>query len=222
MSGPGRGTHSEDLEADGALGLVEASARFDPTRGIPFNIFSKRRIRGAMLDGIRARHWVGRRPYEHHRARSTAEDGAAKHTGTQPLRVDLFAETGGDDGLPETTELGQGGARWNGRRMVQLPLTDDDTLAVLLSEQLNRLSARDRQLISLHYFEGKSLTEAGRQMRIRRSWASRLHARILRTLRTALGERTFRLLKSRRAEPAEVAVDRKQRRPLSPTDEREP
>jgi RNA polymerase sigma factor for flagellar operon FliA len=50
----------DELAAAGNLGLVEAAARFDPTRGVPFGRFASVRIRGAVLDACRAADWAPR------------------------------------------------------------------------------------------------------------------------------------------------------------------
>jgi RNA polymerase sigma factor for flagellar operon FliA len=44
----------------GALGLVEAAKRFDDGRGVPFNRFAAQRIRGAIIDAVRAADWAPR------------------------------------------------------------------------------------------------------------------------------------------------------------------
>ena len=49
-----------DLIAYGIIGLIEAIARFDPEREIKFETFAIPRIRGAMLDELRALDWVPR------------------------------------------------------------------------------------------------------------------------------------------------------------------
>jgi len=49
-----------ELARAGALGLVEAARRFDPSRGVPFDRFAARRIRGAILDSVRASDWAPR------------------------------------------------------------------------------------------------------------------------------------------------------------------
>lgn len=63
-----RRSNSRHLEDDvvqaGALGLVEASIRFDPHRSVPFGAYAKRRIEGAMLDEIRFHMPLSRRAYE--------------------------------------------------------------------------------------------------------------------------------------------------------------
>ncbi|MCD9624436.1 sigma-70 family RNA polymerase sigma factor [Rhabdothermincola salaria] len=50
----------DDLARAGALGLVEAARRWDPDRGVPFDRFVARRIRGAILDAVRAADWAPR------------------------------------------------------------------------------------------------------------------------------------------------------------------
>jgi RNA polymerase sigma factor for flagellar operon FliA len=44
----------DDLVAAGTLGLVEAARRFDPARGVPFERWAALRIRGAVVDAVRA------------------------------------------------------------------------------------------------------------------------------------------------------------------------
>jgi RNA polymerase sigma factor for flagellar operon FliA len=44
----------------GALGLVEAAKRYDDSRGVPFNRFAAQRIRGAIIDAVRAADWAPR------------------------------------------------------------------------------------------------------------------------------------------------------------------
>ena len=43
----------EDMLQWGAIGMMEASQRFDPNHGVPFRAFAARRIKGAMIDGLR-------------------------------------------------------------------------------------------------------------------------------------------------------------------------
>ena len=49
-----------ELARAGALGLVEAARRFDESRGVPFDRFAARRIRGAILDSVRSADWAPR------------------------------------------------------------------------------------------------------------------------------------------------------------------
>ena len=55
-----RHVEREELARAGALGLVEAAQRYSPERGIPFQRFAARRVRGAMIDSVRAADWAPR------------------------------------------------------------------------------------------------------------------------------------------------------------------
>lgn len=191
----GMGARLEDLEADGKQGLVEAATRFDPTRGTRFSAFAKPRIRGAMIDGIRAQSPVGRRPYE--RLRALAAQSAANTNGSERFASHLFSHAATVDGRPEITGGEQTDAWWNGRSMAQLPVAEDDRLEIVLGEEVRGLPDLERQLVDLCYFKDKRLTAAGRAMGVGRSWTSRLHARGLRMLGEGLGERAFELLRER-------------------------
>ncbi|MFL5457906.1 MAG: sigma-70 family RNA polymerase sigma factor, partial [Myxococcales bacterium] len=51
----------DDLVAAGMLGLIDAADRYDESRGIPFEAYSRRRIQGAILDVLRAEDHLTRR-----------------------------------------------------------------------------------------------------------------------------------------------------------------
>lgn len=55
-----RHVEREELVRAGALGLVEAARRYDGSRGVPFNRFAAQRIRGAIIDAVRAADWAPR------------------------------------------------------------------------------------------------------------------------------------------------------------------
>ena len=191
----GKGVEFEDLVADGAEGLVEAAARFDPGRGVPFDAFAKHRVRGAMVDGIRGKYWLGRHAYRRLRLGKEALSRAPAND----TRPDFFATPSADECFIEFTDLGPVDAdtRWNGRRMVQVPVTEDDTLAALVTAHRHRLPVRERRILELCYQEGKSLTEAARAMRAGVSWASRLHSRALEALRMFIVENAPELVRER-------------------------
>ena len=187
----------EDLVAYGTEGLLDAASRFDATRGVPFAAFARLRIQGAIVDGIRKEGWFGRRAYRRlTAARVGIVDSAANDprsavvlpAGLTIVHAGQGAGAGGEDWCAEIAEGGEAdnGARWNGRRMVQLPVEDDDALRALAAANLSLLPARERRLLELCYYQGKTLSQAAGEMGFRRSWASRLHARALATLRAAM------------------------------------
>ena len=69
--------------------------------------------------------------------------------------------------------------------MVQLPIDEDDTIQAL-ADAIRLLSGREQRLLDLCYCEGKTLSQAARVMGFSRSWACRLHARALATLRATV------------------------------------
>lgn len=58
----------DELVNDGVIGLIEATRRYDPTRGVGFSAYAGHRIRGAMLDGLRVRDPLPRRLRRAHKA----------------------------------------------------------------------------------------------------------------------------------------------------------
>jgi RNA polymerase sigma factor FliA len=195
----GKSVALEDLVAYGDKGLVQAASRFDRTRGIPFAAFARCRIKGSIVDGIRAHSLLSRRAYERLR---TNQARPANDTGSELSQArDLPAKGDGDDWRLEIAEPAETfhDARWNGRRMAHLPVAEDDSLEVLAAAEIRRLPKRERRLFQLCYYEGKTLTEAGHEMGNGRSWASRLHAGGLATLRAAIDRRASQSLPSQPA-----------------------
>jgi RNA polymerase sigma factor for flagellar operon FliA len=153
----------DDLVAYGAIGLVEAATRFEE-KGVPFAAFARRRIYGAIVDGIRTHHWFGRRA-------------------DRRLRVDRV-------GHDWQVRLGAGAraqndVRRNGRPMV-CPPTETEEIRAQVSAALRGLPALERRLVDLCYYQEKTLTQAAREVGIGRPWASRLRARALASLGAGL------------------------------------
>ncbi len=79
----------EELWNAGALGLVEASRRYDPDMGIPFPRYAAVRIRGAIIDATRTRDWVSRSVRRGLREMEEAKMVFAKAEGRIPDRAEL-------------------------------------------------------------------------------------------------------------------------------------
>jgi RNA polymerase sigma factor FliA len=84
----------QELARAGALGLVEAAQRFDPSRGVPFDRFAARRIRGAILDAVRAVDWAPRSVRALGRHLETIEQELASANGSSPTPADVAAAMG--------------------------------------------------------------------------------------------------------------------------------
>jgi RNA polymerase sigma factor FliA len=89
-----RHVERDDLWSAGALGLVDAASRYDPSSGIPFSRYAAIRIRGAIIDSNRDRDWAPRSLRRHGRQiRSATERYEATH-GRSPSAAQLAAALG--------------------------------------------------------------------------------------------------------------------------------
>jgi RNA polymerase sigma factor for flagellar operon FliA len=198
--GRGSGVELDDLVAYGRIGLLDAATRFDTTLGVPFEAFARRRIRGAIIDGIRRDGWFGRRGYRHaiaglrgivERAANDPGSPVVLPAGLVILHAEQGAEAGGEDMPAQIGERGDSGdgARWNGRRTVQMPVESDDAFDALLqtlAATFSLLPARQRRVLELCYYHDKKLSQAAGEMDLQCSSASRLRKRALNTIRAAI------------------------------------
>ena len=82
-----------DLVQDGVIGLIDAAHRFDESRGIKFETFAERRIRGAMIDALRKDAWP-RGVRRQRRELEAAREALRRELGCEPSLADLAARVG--------------------------------------------------------------------------------------------------------------------------------
>src|ERR671923_671802 len=85
-----------DLVQDGVIGLIDAARRFDEGRGIKFETFAERRIRGAMIDALRKDAWP-RGVRRQRRELEAAREELRRELGHEPSLADLAARVGSDE-----------------------------------------------------------------------------------------------------------------------------
>ena len=195
-----------DLVQDGVIGLIEAARRFDEGRGIKFETFAERRIRGAMIDALRKDAWprgVRRQRRELEAARETLR----RELGCEPSLADLAEKVGSDE-----KRLGRVIVRINAIESTS-PLANHDRLdestlpqALVPSEPeqpdtayereetrarvraaIASLSPREQKVIGLYYYGDATMKQIGGEIGVNESRVSQLHARAIRRLRGALG-----------------------------------
>src|SRR4030081_2919967 len=86
-----------DLVQDGVIGLIDAAHRFDEDRGIKFETFAERRVRGAMIDALRRDAWP-RGVRRQRRELDAAREALRRELGHEPSMADLAARVGSDEG----------------------------------------------------------------------------------------------------------------------------
>src|SRR5213083_3535841 len=85
-----------DLVQDGVIGLIDAANRFDEERGIKFETFAERRVRGAMIDALRRDAWP-RGVRRQRRELEAAREELRRELGAEPSLADLAARIGSDE-----------------------------------------------------------------------------------------------------------------------------
>src|SRR5881392_2549091 len=85
-----------DLVQDGVLGLIDAAHRFDEARGIKFETFAERRVRGAMINALRRDAWP-RGVRRQRRELETAREELRRELGQEPSLADLAKRVGSDE-----------------------------------------------------------------------------------------------------------------------------
>src|SRR2546430_9785101 len=85
-----------DLVQNGVIGLIDAAHRFDEGRGIKFETFAERRIRGAMIDALRRDAWP-RGVRRVRRELEAARETLRRELGHEPSLADLAAKVGTDE-----------------------------------------------------------------------------------------------------------------------------
>lgn len=187
----------DDLVSYGREGLLDASRRFDPSRGVPFRAYANYRVRGAIIDGVRTMARLPRRVHERLGALAAlarVSEGAiedlqvapplgaqvvdAERALTEHLRsmatamaMGLLAPTAqDDDGAP-------------------IPVVDADAtpeeamskaeLMRLVTEAIEELPTQEAELVKRHYLQGDRFDLVAHELGLSKSWASRLHTRAL-------------------------------------------
>ncbi len=175
------GIDKENLEAAGVLGLVEASSRFDCSRGVDFKAYSSVRIRGAVLDELRRGC-----PLPQAMLRQVAQVAKAQETLTPPVSLGDLANAAGLSQdqvldclaavpLTQVTSLEQLSEKW-----FCDPLDPPDVMAEredqkrLLADAIEALPERDRLVVTLYYMEDLRLKEIGQILGLSESRVSRV------------------------------------------------
>lgn len=187
----------DDLVAYGQIGLLEAIAAFDATRGRKFTTYAWHRIRGAMLDGLGKMNWFDRAAFEGRQYERTPADTPA--TAASPSAHGVAAETVTPPaGTAETSPARRRPLRSDLETVAVMAREADPGEAALhlemvmfLRDLVASLPEKEAALVRGTFFEGRTLTEAARRVGISTAWASRLQTRTLADLRVALQRHGF-------------------------------
>jgi RNA polymerase sigma factor FliA len=195
-----------DLVSYGMFGLIDALEKFDLERAIKFETYAIPRIKGAIIDELRAMDWVPRsvrfkareieKAYadvEARLKRAPTEKEIAEHLGVSRselhdmvsqisfvsvMALDEVVATGEDrgDGITLLDTLADGGLDPGAG------LEGQETRG-MLAAAINSLSEREKIVVTLYYFEGMTLAEIGEILGVTESRVCQIHTKAVHQLR---------------------------------------
>jgi len=194
----------DDIRSAALMGLMDASNRFDPRRGVLFKTFAERRIRGAVFDEVRRMDWFSRTLREKQSRLSKVTDALGKRLGRAPEDPELAEEL--DMSLDNFREL-QLQVSQLGTVSLNENYDDDDSgksfidnledtkqasvqermeaneLTGELAGYLEQLSEKERLVVALIYYEELSQKEISEVLELSEGRISQLHSQALNKLK---------------------------------------
>ncbi len=199
----------DELAANGVLGLVDAVAKFDPSKGVKLETYARHRVRGAILDGLR-------------RADTASRDLRQKNKRIQTLYHELESKLGRhvrDEEMAKALGMNLGqwyralneiqnvGTDWDSRILsagptLKLQSTDPELLTdgrddpfdlcyrreqhEILDNALSRLRSREREIITLLYRHGLTMKQIAARLHVDESRISQIHSVALGRLKASV------------------------------------
>jgi RNA polymerase sigma factor for flagellar operon FliA len=198
----------DDLVSAGTIGLLEAVDKFEPDYGLAFSTFAQPRIRGAILDDLRRRDHVSRSQRKRMRDIGQARERLAGELGRDPdarelasaLDVPVDTYWKWDRALQRASKVSldqplDGAEGREMRPMEVVPDEDaempDETVARkeevdLLREHILELPSREREVLSLYYFEELKLREIAEVFGVTESRISQIRSQAIKRLRKSM------------------------------------
>ena len=204
-----------DLISYGLGGLISAIERFDPAREIKFETYAITRIKGAIIDELRAMDWVPRSvrararaleranaKLEHalHRTPTDAELAAELQISTEELGESLLAISHSSmvalDELWSTSD--SSGDQVSLMDTLEDPGASDPAKALdvgdlkdRIADSIAALPEREKLVIALYYYENLTLREIGEVLGVTESRVSQMHTKAVLRLRSRMQEESF-------------------------------
>jgi RNA polymerase sigma factor for flagellar operon FliA len=204
----------DDLIQAGMLGLLDAASRYQDDQGAKFETYATQRIRGAMLDELRANDWVSRglrqssrgvakaiQVQEQKRGRSPTEGEIAQELqlplgayqqllqeihGCQLVYYEDFDRNEQENSfIDRHCQSGHSDGADNGNPLDRLLQSG---LRQRLIEAIEAVPERERLLLSLYYEEELNLREIGAVMEVTQSRVCQLHSQVISRLRGLLAK----------------------------------
>lgn len=198
----------DDMIQAGIIGLMEASKKFDSSKGASFETFAGIRIRGSMLDEIRKGDWAPRSVHRNARRVTEAIKSVEQRVNRDARDAEIAEELGvsltdyfqmTQDSLAtrlfsidemvnrnNLTDDEDSGGDFHGSGLGPLEGLTKDTLQLQLTKAIQALSEREQLILALYYDEELNLKEIGEVLGVSESRVSQIHSQAALKLRVKL------------------------------------
>jgi RNA polymerase sigma factor for flagellar operon FliA len=197
----------DDLASFGVMGLIDAIEKFDYLRGLQFETYASWRIRGAIIDGLRQGDWVPRsirekskkieeayQKLEQHYLRSVTDEEissylqVSEHDFRQMVQeIAITTVCSIDDPIREEDSETRLSLLIDEKARNPEYKVNEFYLKETLAKAIERLTDKERTVVSLFYYEELSLSEIAEVMSLSPSRISQLHSKAILRLRGSLG-----------------------------------
>ncbi|MFC4103542.1 MULTISPECIES: FliA/WhiG family RNA polymerase sigma factor [Paenibacillus] len=204
----------DDLASNGVMGLIDAIEKFDYRRGLQFETYASWRIRGAIIDGLRQGDWV---------PRSVREKAKRIEEAYQKLEQ-TYMRTVSDSEISNYLNVSEKEFQNMLQEIavttvcsLEDPIREEESetrLSLLVDEKaknpehkvhefylkdslvrgIEKLTEKERTVVSLFYYEELSLSEIAEVMNLSPSRISQLHSKAILRLRGALDKQKDQLM----------------------------
>ncbi len=209
-----RNVSKDDLASYGIMGLIDALEKFDLDRGLQFETYASWRIRGSIIDGLRQADWVPRSVREkarkieeayqrleqqHLRSVSDGEVSAYLQVSEQEFQqmlqeVSVASIVSLEDPIREEESETRMTLLVDERAKNPEDSVREMYLKDSLAKAIDRLTEKERTVVSLFYYEELSLSEIAEVMSLSPSRISQLHSKAILRLRGHLGRAKEQLM----------------------------
>ncbi len=199
----------EDLVSSGTLGLIAAIDRFDPSQNVKLKTYAERKIRGAILDSLRELDWAPRT--QRHKSKKIQGAIAAVEQRVQraPAEEEIAAELDLTleeyrgwlldlRGLHLATQRTARGSEPGQDPLRTVAADQDETpsrileraeLKRLVSTGVQRMPRIERTVLTLYYFQERSMREIAETLELHESRVSQLKCQAIPRLRSYIEKR---------------------------------
>jgi RNA polymerase sigma factor for flagellar operon FliA len=199
----------DDLISSGVIGLMDAIEKYDASRDNKFKTYAEFRIRGAILDELRAQDWVPRSVREKAKQLERCYSKIEQQKGRQATDEEVCEELGitqdefhdmlnqvrsvsllSYDDLSSFSKADKRSLHGYGEAgsKAPTPFNEVNVAAVkrLIAEAIHDLPEKQRLVLSLYYYEDLNLKEIGRVLDVTESRVSQLHTQAILRLKAKL------------------------------------